>query len=114
MESQCLESRETWGHPKTVSWPAGVGGKGSEGVTGVIKQTAGGIGYVELTYAKENNLPVALVQNRARQWVEPTPESTTAAIQAFAKEPTQDVRTPIVDPPASAKGAIRSRALPSS
>jgi len=40
-----------------VGWPSGLGGKGSEGVTGLVKQTAGGIGYVELTYAKQNNPP---------------------------------------------------------
>ena len=89
----------------SVSWPVGIGGKGSEGVTGVVKQTPGGIGYVELTYAKENNLPVALVRNRAGQWIEPSSESTTAAIEAFGTELSKDVRTPIVDPPASATNA---------
>jgi phosphate transport system substrate-binding protein len=89
----------------SVNWPAGIGGKGSEGVTGVVKQTPGGIGYVELTYAKENNLPVAQIQNRAGQWVEPSAEATTAAIEAFSGELAQDVRTPIVDPPASAPNA---------
>jgi phosphate transport system substrate-binding protein len=82
-----------------------MGGKGSEGVTGVVKQTPGGIGYVELSYAKENNLPVASVRNRAGNWVEPSPAATTAAINAFAEELAKDVRTPIVDPPASAKDA---------
>jgi phosphate transport system substrate-binding protein len=89
----------------SVSWPAGLGGKGSEGVTGVVKQTPGGIGYVELTYAKENNLPVALVRNQAGNWVEPSAASATAAINAFADDLAKDVRTPIVDPPASAKDA---------
>jgi phosphate transport system substrate-binding protein len=89
----------------SVSWPAGLGGKGSEGVTGIVKQTPGGIGYVELSYAKENNLPVASVQNRAGNWIEPRPEATTAAIEAFSGELARDVRTPIVDPPASAKDA---------
>ena len=89
----------------SVSWPTGMGGKGSEGVTGVVKQTPGGIGYVELSYAKENNLPVAQVRNRAGNWVEPSPAATTAAINAFADELAKDVRTPIVDPPASAKDA---------
>lgn len=88
-----------------VNWPAGLGGKGSEGVTGVVKQTPGGIGYVELTYAKENNLPVALVRNRAGEWTEPTVAATAAAINAFADDLAKDVRTPIVDPPASAKDA---------
>ena len=89
----------------SVSWPVGLGGKGSEGVTGVVKQTPGGIGYVELTYAKENNLPVALIRNNAGQWVEPSASGTTAAINAFSDDLAKDVRTPIVDPPASAKDA---------
>jgi phosphate transport system substrate-binding protein len=89
----------------SVQWPTGVGGKGSEGVSGVVKQTPGGIGYVELTYAKENNLPVALIRNQAGAWVEPTAAGATAAINAFGKELAQDVRTSIVDPPASAKDA---------
>ena len=88
-----------------VNWPTGIGGKGSEGVTGIVKQTGGGIGYVELTYAKENNLPVAAVRNQAGEFVEPSPASTTAAINAFSSELSKDVRTPIVDPPASAKEA---------
>ena len=52
----------------SVSWPVGLGGKGSEGVTGVVKQTPGTIGYVELSYAKQNNLPVALIRNAAGKW----------------------------------------------
>lgn len=88
-----------------VNWPAGLGGKGSEGVTGVVKQTPGGIGYVELTYAKENNLPVALIRNQGGAWAEPSVAATTAAINAFAADLAKDVRTPIVDAPASAKDA---------
>jgi phosphate transport system substrate-binding protein len=89
----------------SVSWPVGLGGKGSEGVSGLVKQTAGSIGYVELSYAKENNLPVALIRNQAGNWVEPSAASTTAAIDAAQSELAKDVRTPIVDPPASAKDA---------
>lgn len=88
-----------------VNWPTGLGGKGSEGVTGIVKQTPGGIGYVELTYAKENNLPVALIRNQAGAWVEPSSAATTAAIEAFASDLAKDVRTPIVDAPADAKEA---------
>ncbi|MGH9529319.1 MAG: phosphate ABC transporter substrate-binding protein PstS [Terriglobales bacterium] len=87
----------------SVSWPVGLGGKGSEGVTGVVKQTPGTIGYVELNYAKENNLPVALIRNQAGNWEAPSPEGTAAAISGFSDELAKDVRTPIVDPPASAK-----------
>lgn len=89
----------------SLSWPVGLGGKGSEGVTGVVKQTPGGIGYVELSYAEENHLPVALVRNAVGQWIKPTPEGTTAAINAFQAELAKDVRTPIVNPPAGAKDA---------
>jgi phosphate transport system substrate-binding protein len=89
----------------SVNWPTGVGGKGSEGVTGVVRQAAGSIGYVELNYAKDNNLPVALVHNRAGQWIEPSVAGATAAIQAFQDALAKDARVPIVDPPASAKDA---------
>jgi len=74
-------------------------------VTGLVKPTVGGIGYAELTYAKENTLPVAAVRNQAGEFVEPNPASTTAAINAFSSELSSDVRTPIVDPPASEKHA---------
>jgi phosphate transport system substrate-binding protein len=99
------EWKEKVGQGLAVNWPVGVGGKGSEGVTGIVKQTPGGIGYVELTYATTNNLPVALIKNRAGQWVKPTPEGTSAAIDAFKEQLDKDIRTPIVDPPASAKDA---------
>lgn len=93
------------GQGLSVNWPVGVGGKGSEGVTGVVKQTPGAIGYVELTYAETNNLPVVLVENQAKQYIKPSAESSTAAIAAFSKELANDVRTPIVNPPAAAKDA---------
>ncbi|HEV2399842.1 MAG TPA: phosphate ABC transporter substrate-binding protein PstS [Candidatus Sulfotelmatobacter sp.] len=89
----------------SVSWPVGIGGKGSEGVTGLVKQTPGAIGYVELSYAKENNLPVALIRNQAGNWVEPSAATTTAAIEGSQSELAKDVRTPIVDPPAASKDA---------
>jgi phosphate transport system substrate-binding protein len=88
-----------------LNWPLGLGGKGNEGVTGIVKQTTGGIGYVELIYANQNNLPVALIRNKAGNWIKPSAPGTTAAMDAFAKELAADIRTPIVDPPASAKDA---------
>lgn len=88
-----------------VNWPVGLGGKGSEGVTGLVKQTPGAIGYVELSYASENHLPVAKIENQAHNWVDPSPAGATAAIEAFQSELQQDVRTPVVDPPASAANA---------
>jgi phosphate transport system substrate-binding protein len=88
-----------------VSWPVGLGGKGSEGVTGLVRQSEGAIGYVELSYAIENKLPVADIRNAAGDWVAPSAASATAAIDAFQAELGKDVRTPVVDPPATAKGA---------
>ncbi|MGD0416464.1 MAG: phosphate ABC transporter substrate-binding protein PstS [Terriglobales bacterium] len=93
------------GQGLSVSWPIGIGGKGSEGVTGVVKQSSGAIGYVELTYAEENHLPVAQVQNLAGKYVSPTAAGTSAAIDAFSGELSKDVRTPIVNAPASAPDA---------
>lgn len=89
----------------SINWPVGLGGKGSEGVSGLIRQTPGSIGYVELSYATENKLPVADIKNQAGSWVSPTPAGATGAIEAFRSELEKDVRRPIVDPPASAKDA---------
>jgi phosphate transport system substrate-binding protein len=88
-----------------VSWPAGNGGKGSEGVTGQLRQTPGSIGYVELTYAQQNNLPIAAIENQAGHFVQPSPASTTAAINGFLNQLQQDPRLPIVNPPAGASEA---------
>jgi len=93
------------GKGPSVQWPIGLGGKGSEGVTGIVKQSPGSIGYVELTYALGNNLPVAEVQNAAGKYVLPSAESASAAIAAFSEQIARDVRTPIVNPPASAPDA---------
>lgn len=89
----------------SIDWPLGMGGKVSEGVTGVVKQTPGAIGYVELAYAKGNNLPMAFVRNEAGAWVEPSGAGATAAINAFQNELAKDVRTPVVNPPAAARDA---------
>ncbi|HET7226216.1 MAG TPA: phosphate ABC transporter substrate-binding protein PstS [Candidatus Eisenbacteria bacterium] len=81
----------------SVSWPTGVGGKGNDGVSGLVKQTPGAIGYVELAYARQNQLAMASIRNRAGQFVTPTLQSTTAAIAASSAALAKDVRTPIVD-----------------
>jgi phosphate transport system substrate-binding protein len=67
------------GKASAVNWPAGLGGKGSEGVSGLVKQTPGGITYVELAYAKQNNMPFANIQNRSGKFITPTLEATTLA-----------------------------------
>ncbi len=92
----------------SVSWPLGIGGKGSEGVTGLVKQSPGAIGYVELTYALENHLPVVNMQNKAGKFVAPTAAGASAAIDAYSSELQKDVRTPIVDPPRQLRMGIPS------
>lgn len=99
------EWQQKVGKGPAVSWPVGIGGKGSEGVTGNIRNSPGAIGYVELTYAQQNHLPTAGIQNAAGQYVQPSAQGTTAAITAFTAQLTQDPRTPIVNPPASAGDA---------
>jgi phosphate transport system substrate-binding protein len=73
------EWAKTVGKNTAVSWPVGLGGKGNEGVTGLIKQTPNSIGYVELVYAVQNKLPYAEIKNRAGNFVSPSLESVTAA-----------------------------------
>jgi phosphate transport system substrate-binding protein len=85
------------GKGKSVSWPVGLGGKGNEGVTGLVKQNEGGVGYVELAYANQNKLPVAELKNSSGNWVKPTLEAVSAAA-AETKMP-DDFRVSIVNQP---------------
>lgn len=107
--SYLSSASSTWsvkpGHGLSIDWPAGVGQNGSKGVLAAVKQTAGAIGYAELSYAKDANLPVASIQNRAGEFIAPSPASAALAIDAFNDALVKDLRTPIVDPPSTAKGA---------
>ena len=67
------------GEGTSVQWPAGVGGKGNEGVASYVKQIAGSIGYVELAYATQNAMPYASMRNADGNWVEPSAETFAAA-----------------------------------
>ena len=89
----------------SVEWPVGFGSKGSTGVIDLVKQATGTIGYAELNYAKQEDLTVATVQNRAGAYIEPSVNGASAALNSFSDAISKDVRTPIVDPPASAKEA---------
>ena len=93
------------GHGLTVPWPAGLGENGSDGVLNTVKKTPGAIGYFELNYAQEAHLPVASIQNQAGEFIAPTTNSAAMAIAAFDDALTKDPRTPIVDPPKTAKDA---------
>jgi phosphate transport system substrate-binding protein len=67
------------GKASAVNWPAGLGGKGSEGVAGLVKQTPGAIGYVELAYAIQNKMAFANLQNKGGKFITPTIDATTLA-----------------------------------
>jgi phosphate transport system substrate-binding protein len=67
------------GEGTSVQWPGGVGGKGNEGVASYVKQIKGGIGYVELAYALQNQMPYASLQNAAGNFVQPNAETFAAA-----------------------------------
>jgi phosphate transport system substrate-binding protein len=76
------------GQGTSVKFPKGVGGKGNEGVAGLIKQIPGCVGYVELAYAMKNDLNYASVQNKAGNFITPSEEATTAAMDGMlAKMP---------------------------
>lgn len=89
------------GKGKELSWPVGIGAKGNEGVAGQVKQTPGAIAYVELAYAKQNNLPTAQLKNASGAYVAPSIESATAAAAGIAdKLPNNtDYRISIVNAP---------------
>src|SRR5262245_54835141 len=70
------------GKGTSVNWPVGLGGKGNEGVTGQIKQTPNSIGYVELIYAVQNNIPYGTVKNSSKNFVKADLASVTAAAAA--------------------------------
>jgi phosphate transport system substrate-binding protein len=88
------------GRGTSVNWPVGLGGKGNEGVTALVKQTPGALGYVELGYALANGLPAASIRNKAGTFVAPTLESITAAAASAmrAMGPNTDFRVSITDP----------------
>ena len=84
----------------SLKWPVGLGGKGNEGVTGLVKQTPGGIGYVELIYAKSNHLAFADLKNHAGKIITASPQTITAAAAGALKSIPEDFRVSITDSPA--------------
>ena len=82
----------------SVNWPVGLGGKGNEGVTGLVKQTPNAIGYIELIYAVQNNIPYGKVQNAAGNFVKADLAGVTAAAAADAKNIPADFRVSITNP----------------
>ena len=93
------EFRKTVGVNTSVKWPVGVGGKGNEGVAGLVSQTPGALGYVELIYALQNKISYGSVQNSSGNFVRATIDAVTAAADAAASAMPADFRVSITNPP---------------
>ena len=93
------EFKEIITYSKQPNWVQGVGmgGKGNEGVMGQVKQTPNTLGYVEVAYAKENNLPAALIKNKAGNFVEPSIENISSAAEGIADQMPDDLRISITN-----------------
>ncbi len=98
LSSVSPEWKQKVGKGTSVSWPAGLGGKGNEGVAGTIKQTPDSLGYVELAYGEKNNLPFFAIKNKAGKFIVPSLEATTAAIEGKANDMPADFRVSLVNP----------------
>jgi phosphate transport system substrate-binding protein len=96
------------GKGASVNWPVGLGGKGNEGVTGVIKQQPNTFGYVELIYAIQNKLPYGRVKNSSGAFVKADLASVTAAAAGAAKNMPDDFRVSITDAPGKTAYPISS------
>ena len=86
------------GKNTSVKWPVGLGGKGNEGVAGMIRQMQGAIGYIELIYAVQNKIPYGVVRNAAGNFVKASLDSVTAAAASVKNMPA-DFRVSIANAP---------------
>ncbi len=93
------EWKDKVGQGTSVNWPVGLGGKGNDGVTGVVKQTEGGFGYVEIAYAIQNHMPYCLLKNQAGEFVGPTLDALSAAAAGAAAHMPKDLRVMITNSP---------------
>lgn len=89
------------GKATSVNWPVGLGGKGNEGVSSLIQQTPGAIGYIELIFAIQNKLPYGKVKNAAGVFIKADLASVSAAAAATSKMMPEDFRVSITNPPAA-------------
>ncbi|MFZ0787979.1 MAG: phosphate ABC transporter substrate-binding protein PstS [Candidatus Acidiferrales bacterium] len=106
------KASEEWknkvGKGTSVNWPVGLGGKGNEGVSGLVKQTPDSIGYIELIYALQNNITFGTVQNAAGKFLKADLAGVTAAAAGAAKDMPADFRVSITDAPGAAAYPISS------
>jgi phosphate transport system substrate-binding protein len=100
--------KKTVGIATSVNWPTGVGGKGNEGVAGLVKQTPGAIGYVELIYALQNKIDFGTVQNMAGEFVRASLDSVTKAAAATKGKMPPDFRVSITNAPGAGVYPISS------
>jgi phosphate transport system substrate-binding protein len=96
------------GKGASVNWPVGLGGKGNEGVAGLVKQTANAVGYVELIYAIQNKMPYGTVKNSSGAFIKADLAGVTAAAAGAAKNMPDDFRVSITDAPGKAAYPISS------
>lgn len=96
------------GKGTSIKWQVGLGGKGSEGVTGMVQQTPGAIGYVELTYALANKIPFVEIKNHDGNWVTASLDGVTAAASGAAVNMPADFRVSITDAPGADSYPISS------
>jgi phosphate transport system substrate-binding protein len=96
------------GRNTSLNWPVGLGGKGNEGVAGLVKQTPGAFGYVELIYAVQNQIPYGRVRNATGVFVKADLASVTAAASGYAKTMPEDFRVSITNAPGKAAYPIAS------
>jgi phosphate transport system substrate-binding protein len=96
------------GKNTSVKWPAGIGQKGNEGVAGMVRQTRGSIGYVELIYALQNKMSYGAVKNKDGKFVKGSPDAVTAAAAASAKNMPADYRVSITNAAGPGSYAISS------
>ena len=96
------------GKGTSVNWPVGLGGKGNEGVAGLVKQTPNSIGYVELIYAIQSNLPYGRVRNSSGDFIKAELASVTAAAAGASKQMPDDFRVSITNAPGKTAYPIAS------
>src|SRR5208282_5786728 len=96
------------GKNTSVNWPLGLGGKGNEGVAGLVKQQPGSVGYVELIYAVQNNMSYGRVQNAEGKFVKADLTSVTQAAVGAAKSIPDDFRVSITNAPGGGSYPISS------
>ena len=94
------------GEGTAVKWPGGIGGKGNEGVAAFVKQVKGGIGYVELSYALQNKMAYAAMQNAAGKWILPSDDSFAAAAASADWVTSKDFYLVITNAPGDASWPI--------